>query len=61
MEMPKKPAAARKKDRLNFRITDHLRDELEQEASEQGLDLSAYIRHLLLTDPRRQKSAKEKK
>lgn len=55
MEMAKKPASVKKKDRLNLRLTESLRDELEREAAAQGLDLSAYIRHMLVTDPRRKK------
>lgn len=42
-----------KDEKLALRLTKQLRAELEKEAAAQGLDLSTYIRHLLITDPRR--------
>ena len=38
-----------------IRVNPKLKKELEKESENIGLDLSAYIRHLLITDPRRKK------
>lgn len=51
--MPKKPL--KNATLPPVRIDTKLKKELEAEAGEMGLDLSAYIRYLLVTDPRRKK------
>jgi hypothetical protein len=38
-----------------IRVDAKLKKELETEAEREGLDLTAYIRRLLITDPRRKK------
>lgn len=57
--MPKKQPRSATKDSVAFiRMEKKLRDELKEEAIAEGRDLSSYIRHMLATDPRRQKLKK---